>query len=96
MCVCVFVVVVFFKLPRFQPQGPRYPWGDSNHLSDLSFLSLCGDVSAIRDQLTVFEMALFFRCRTLSGSPRPKNFKKIHFIKNMRQHDTRNGRYHTN
>lgn len=37
----------------------------------------------------------FFRCRTLSGSPRPKNFKKIHFIKNMRQHDTRNGRYPT-
>ncbi|KAI1243335.1 hypothetical protein IHE44_0000930 [Lamprotornis superbus] len=35
---------------------------------------------------------LFFRCRTLSGSPRPKNFKKVHFIKNMRQHDTRNGR----
>ncbi|KAM6948882.1 CDK5 and ABL1 enzyme substrate 1 isoform 2-T2 [Aplochiton taeniatus] len=32
------------------------------------------------------------RCRTLSGSPRPKSFKKIHFIKNMRQHDTRNGR----
>lgn len=34
-----------------------------------------------------------FRCRTLSGSPRPKSFKKIHFIKNMRQHDVRNGRY---
>ncbi|XP_075953968.1 CDK5 and ABL1 enzyme substrate 1 isoform X4 [Anarhichas minor] len=32
------------------------------------------------------------RCRTLSGSPRPKSFKKIHFIKNMRQHDIRNGR----
>ncbi|XP_028924639.1 CDK5 and ABL1 enzyme substrate 1 isoform X1 [Ornithorhynchus anatinus] len=32
------------------------------------------------------------RCRTLSGSPRPKNFKKVHFIKSMRQHDTRNGR----
>ncbi|XP_015208969.1 CDK5 and ABL1 enzyme substrate 1 isoform X2 [Lepisosteus oculatus] len=32
------------------------------------------------------------RCRTLSGSPRPKSFKKVHFIKNMRQHDTRNGR----
>ncbi|MBN3321250.1 CABL1 enzyme, partial [Atractosteus spatula] len=31
-------------------------------------------------------------CRTLSGSPRPKSFKKVHFIKNMRQHDTRNGR----
>lgn len=34
-----------------------------------------------------------FRCRTLSGSPRPKSFKKIHFIKNLRQHDMRNGRY---
>jgi len=33
------------------------------------------------------------RCRTLSGSPRPKSFKKIHFIKSMRQHDIRNGRY---
>ncbi|XP_013910143.1 PREDICTED: CDK5 and ABL1 enzyme substrate 1-like isoform X2 [Thamnophis sirtalis] len=32
------------------------------------------------------------RCRTLSGSPRPKNFKKIHFIKNLRQNDTRSGR----
>ncbi|KAL4838662.1 hypothetical protein H8958_005347, partial [Nasalis larvatus] len=37
------------------------------------------------------ENAPLRRCRTLSGSPRPKNFKKIHFIKNMRQHDTRNG-----
>ncbi|GAB1301448.1 CDK5 and ABL1 enzyme substrate 1 [Apodemus speciosus] len=39
------------------------------------------------------ENAPLRRCRTLSGSPRPKNFKKIHFIKNMRQHDTRNGSY---
>uniref|UniRef100_A0A672R7N0 CDK5 and ABL1 enzyme substrate 1-like n=1 Tax=Sinocyclocheilus grahami TaxID=75366 RepID=A0A672R7N0_SINGR len=31
-------------------------------------------------------------CRTLSGSPRPKSFKKVHFIKNIRQHDMRNGR----
>ncbi|XP_074843399.1 CDK5 and ABL1 enzyme substrate 1 isoform X2 [Carettochelys insculpta] len=38
------------------------------------------------------ENAPLRRCRTLSGSPRPKNFKKIHFIKNMRQHDTRSGR----
>ncbi|KAM4688056.1 CDK5 and ABL1 enzyme substrate 1 isoform 1-T1 [Discoglossus pictus] len=38
------------------------------------------------------ENAPLRRCRTLSGSPRPKNFKKIHFIKGMRQHDTRNGR----
>ncbi|XP_020824410.1 CDK5 and ABL1 enzyme substrate 1 isoform X2 [Phascolarctos cinereus] len=38
------------------------------------------------------ENAPLRRCRTLSGSPRPKNFKKVHFIKNMKQHDTRNGR----
>ncbi|XP_066209321.1 CDK5 and ABL1 enzyme substrate 1-like [Saccopteryx leptura] len=38
------------------------------------------------------ENAPLRRCRTLSGSPRPKNLKKIHFIKNMRQHNTRNGR----
>uniref|UniRef100_A0A8D3B763 Cdk5 and Abl enzyme substrate 1 n=1 Tax=Scophthalmus maximus TaxID=52904 RepID=A0A8D3B763_SCOMX len=38
------------------------------------------------------ENAPLRRCRTLSGSPRPKSFKKVHFIKNMRQHDMRNGR----
>ncbi|KAM4704852.1 CDK5 and ABL1 enzyme substrate 1 [Rhinophrynus dorsalis] len=38
------------------------------------------------------ENAPLRRCRTLSGSPRPKNFKKVHFIKSMKQHDTRNGR----
>ncbi|KAL0966254.1 hypothetical protein UPYG_G00293000 [Umbra pygmaea] len=38
------------------------------------------------------ENAPLRRCRTLSGSPRPKSFKKVHFIKNMRQHDIRNGR----
>ncbi|XP_027876689.1 CDK5 and ABL1 enzyme substrate 1 isoform X2 [Xiphophorus couchianus] len=38
------------------------------------------------------ENAPLRRCRTLSGSPRPKSFKKIHFIKNMRQHDIHNGR----
>lgn len=70
-------------------------WGDSNLLSGPSFLSLCGDVSAVQQATDcVFEFTSFFRCRTLSGSPRPKNFKKIHFIKNMRQHDTRNGRYY--
>ncbi|RXN35318.1 CDK5 and ABL1 enzyme substrate 1 isoform X2 [Labeo rohita] len=37
------------------------------------------------------ENAPLRRCRTLSGSPRPKSFKKVHFIKNMRQHDMRNG-----
>ncbi|XP_026062575.1 CDK5 and ABL1 enzyme substrate 1 isoform X2 [Carassius auratus] len=38
------------------------------------------------------ENAPLRRCRTLSGSPRPKSFKKVHFIKNIRQHDMRNGR----
>uniref|UniRef100_A0A3Q1HFB1 Cyclin N-terminal domain-containing protein n=1 Tax=Anabas testudineus TaxID=64144 RepID=A0A3Q1HFB1_ANATE len=38
------------------------------------------------------ENAPLRRCRTLSGSPRPKSFKRVHFIKNMRQHDMRNGR----
>uniref|UniRef100_A0A8C1MII1 Cdk5 and Abl enzyme substrate 1 n=1 Tax=Cyprinus carpio TaxID=7962 RepID=A0A8C1MII1_CYPCA len=37
------------------------------------------------------ENAPLRRCRTLSGSPRPKSFKKVHFIKNIRQHDMRNG-----
>lgn len=34
-------------------------------------------------------------CRTkhISGSPRHKGLKKTHFIKNMRQYDTRNSRY---
>ncbi|XP_075069518.1 CDK5 and ABL1 enzyme substrate 1 isoform X2 [Mixophyes fleayi] len=38
------------------------------------------------------ENAPLRRCRTLSGSPRPKSFKKVHFIKSMKQHDTRSGR----
>ncbi|XP_038606139.1 CDK5 and ABL1 enzyme substrate 2 isoform X1 [Tachyglossus aculeatus] len=41
-------------------------------------------------------MKLFFclNCRTkhLSGSPRHKSLKKTHFIKNMRQYDTKNSR----
>ncbi|XP_072371181.1 CDK5 and ABL1 enzyme substrate 2-like [Scyliorhinus torazame] len=32
------------------------------------------------------------RSRTSSGSPHTKNTKKVHFIKNMRQYDTRNSR----
>uniref|UniRef100_A0A3Q3RC13 Cyclin N-terminal domain-containing protein n=2 Tax=Monopterus albus TaxID=43700 RepID=A0A3Q3RC13_MONAL len=38
------------------------------------------------------ENAPLRRCRTLSGSPRPRSFKKVHFIKNMKQHDMCNGR----
>lgn len=38
---------------------------------------------------------LFLTCRTkhISGSPRHKGLKKTHFIKNMRQYDTKNSRY---
>ncbi|KAM4610440.1 CDK5 and ABL1 enzyme substrate 2 [Polymixia lowei] len=32
------------------------------------------------------------RSRNLSGSPRPRQAKKVHFIKNMRQYDTRGSR----
>ncbi|XP_066527017.1 CDK5 and ABL1 enzyme substrate 2 [Hoplias malabaricus] len=32
------------------------------------------------------------RTRNLSGSPRPRSLKKVHFIKNMRQYDTRGSR----
>lgn len=41
-------------------------------------------------------MTWFLPCRTkhISGSPRHKGLKKTHFIKNMRQYDTRNSRYH--
>lgn len=37
---------------------------------------------------------LLFTCRTkhTSGSPRHKGLKKTHFIKNMRQYDTKNSR----
>lgn len=33
------------------------------------------------------------RTKHISGSPRHKGLKKTHFIKNMRQYDTRNSRY---
>ncbi|MBN3302648.1 CABL2 enzyme, partial [Amia calva] len=32
------------------------------------------------------------RSRNLSGSPKPRGLKKVHFIKNMRQYDTRSSR----
>lgn len=62
-------------------------------LSELlsSCIPLAQFICLLRYWLVLF--VLHFRCRTLSGSPRPKSFKKIHFIKNMRQHDMRNGRY---
>lgn len=95
-----------FELSRFQTYCLYCScWfltqGGLNHLSRLSFLLLCrllGGTAGNWEFFFFFSLPslatdLFFRCRTLSGSPRPKNFKKVHFIKNMRQHDTRNGRY---
>uniref|UniRef100_A0A8C3D2W8 Cdk5 and Abl enzyme substrate 2 n=1 Tax=Corvus moneduloides TaxID=1196302 RepID=A0A8C3D2W8_CORMO len=42
----------------------------------------------------VFVCFCFYHCRTkhISGSPRHKSLKKMHFIKNMRQYDTKNSR----
>ncbi len=43
--------------------------------------------------LTMFCPSVFVhRSRNPSGSPRPRSVKKVHFIKNMRQYDTRGSR----
>uniref|UniRef100_A0A2K5KGV2 Cyclin N-terminal domain-containing protein n=2 Tax=Colobus angolensis palliatus TaxID=336983 RepID=A0A2K5KGV2_COLAP len=60
--------------------------------ADFPTRRLISQRSSLETLEDIEENAPLRRCRTLSGSPRPKNFKKIHFIKNMRQHDTRNGR----
>uniref|UniRef100_A0A663DTI2 Cdk5 and Abl enzyme substrate 2 n=1 Tax=Aquila chrysaetos chrysaetos TaxID=223781 RepID=A0A663DTI2_AQUCH len=46
------------------------------------------------EHLTGFVFFFFYNCRTkhISGSPRHKSLKKMHFIKNMRQYDTKNSR----
>ncbi|KAM8810731.1 CDK5 and ABL1 enzyme substrate 1 [Eudromia elegans] len=78
---------------RASPQGP----GDGA-LPGAAFelqrsrRRLISQRSSLETLEDIEENAPLRRCRTLSGSPRPKNFKKVHFIKNMRQHDTRNGR----
>ncbi|KAM3929403.1 CDK5 and ABL1 enzyme substrate 1 isoform 2-T2 [Leptodactylus fuscus] len=63
-------------------------------LSDIprSRRRLISQRSSLETLEDIEENAPLRRCRTLSGSPRPKNFKKVHFIKSMRQHDTRSGR----
>ncbi|KAM6217513.1 CDK5 and ABL1 enzyme substrate 1 [Rhynchocyon petersi] len=70
------------------------PGGSTSALEQLqrSRRRLISQRSSLETLEDIEENAPLRRCRTLSGSPRPKNFKKIHFIKNMRQHDTRNGR----
>ncbi|XP_069710052.1 CDK5 and ABL1 enzyme substrate 1 [Phaenicophaeus curvirostris] len=78
---------------RASPQGPAEP-GQPGAAFELqrSRRRLISQRSSLETLEDIEENAPLRRCRTLSGSPRPKNFKKVHFIKNMRQHDTRNGR----
>ncbi|KAL6049159.1 hypothetical protein STEG23_034887 [Scotinomys teguina] len=66
--------------------------GPASGFPDAQRRRLISQRSSLETLEDIEENAPLRRCRTLSGSPRPKNFKKIHFIKNMRQHDTRNGR----
>uniref|UniRef100_A0A286XH77 Cdk5 and Abl enzyme substrate 1 n=1 Tax=Cavia porcellus TaxID=10141 RepID=A0A286XH77_CAVPO len=73
---------------RFTEMSDRFNSG----FSSLCRRRLISQRSSLETLEDIEENAPLRRCRTLSGSPRPKNFKKIHFIKNMRQHDTRNGR----
>ncbi|KAL8179617.1 UNVERIFIED_CONTAM: CDK5 and ABL1 enzyme substrate 2 [Gekko kuhli] len=40
----------------------------------------------------IVECASVRRTKHISGSPRHKGLKKVHFIKNMRQYDTKNSR----
>nr|XP_015220712.1 PREDICTED: CDK5 and ABL1 enzyme substrate 2 isoform X1 [Lepisosteus oculatus] len=66
------------------PTGPPHaalPGGSSKPATLLSVQS-CNSLSLDSRQ----------RSRTLSGSPRPRGLKKVHFIKNMRQYDTRSSR----
>ncbi|XP_034733328.1 CDK5 and ABL1 enzyme substrate 2 [Etheostoma cragini] len=58
------------------PLGPRKS-------STLLSVNSCNSVSSSEPRQ---------RTRNLSGSPRPRHTKKIHFIKNMKQYDTRGSR----
>ncbi|XP_067146743.1 CDK5 and ABL1 enzyme substrate 1 [Apteryx mantelli] len=82
---------------RASPQGagggePGPPGAAAAFELQRSRRRLISQRSSLETLEDIEENAPLRRCRTLSGSPRPKNFKKVHFIKNMRQHDTRNGR----
>ena len=69
------------------------PRGISFTVASIMKINLAGTVHSALTSFLFVCLVHPNRCRTLSGSPRPKSYKKIHFIKNMRQHDTRNGRY---
>ncbi|KAM4685708.1 CDK5 and ABL1 enzyme substrate 1 [Amazona ochrocephala] len=84
---------------RTSPQGPGSGSGELGQSCSAAAFELqrsrrrlISQRSSLETLEDIEENAPLRRCRTLSGSPRPKNFKKVHFIKNMRQHDTRNGR----
>ncbi|XP_030361790.1 CDK5 and ABL1 enzyme substrate 1 isoform X2 [Strigops habroptila] len=84
---------------RTSPQGPGGGSGELGQSGPAAAFELqrsrrrlISQRSSLETLEDIEENAPLRRCRTLSGSPRPKNFKKVHFIKNMRQHDTRNGR----
>ncbi|CAL8345135.1 unnamed protein product [Merluccius merluccius] len=85
-------------LPAYVRQGAQThgldggPMANSAIELQRSRRRLISQRSSLETLEDIEENAPLRRCRTLSGSPRPKSFKKIHFIKNMRQHDTRNGR----
>ncbi|XP_005990817.2 CDK5 and ABL1 enzyme substrate 1 [Latimeria chalumnae] len=73
-------------------EQPGHILGNSPFELQKSRRRLISQRSSLETLEDIEENAPLRRCRTLSGSPRPKNFKKVHFIKNMRQHDTRSGR----
>ncbi|XP_064026604.1 CDK5 and ABL1 enzyme substrate 1 isoform X2 [Pogoniulus pusillus] len=82
---------------RTSPQGSVVVGGELGQAGSAFELQrsrrrLISQRSSLETLEDIEENAPLRRCRTLSGSPRPKNFKKVHFIKNMRQHDTRSGR----
>ncbi|XP_004606177.2 CDK5 and ABL1 enzyme substrate 1 isoform X1 [Sorex araneus] len=91
------ILPIGFSRPSSQNYSPLEQPGQGGSASAFEQLQrsrrrLISQRSSLETLEDIEENAPLRRCRTLSGSPRPKNFKKIHFIKSMRQHDTRNGR----
>uniref|UniRef100_A0A8C2EMK0 CDK5 and ABL1 enzyme substrate 2-like n=1 Tax=Cyprinus carpio TaxID=7962 RepID=A0A8C2EMK0_CYPCA len=67
--------------PRSPTSGPLNPFSGSSNVKSPSQFPASTPVPDPRQ-----------RTRNLSGSPGPKVSKKVHFIKNMRQYDTRGSR----
>ncbi|XP_063779660.1 CDK5 and ABL1 enzyme substrate 1 isoform X2 [Pseudophryne corroboree] len=77
------------SFPCSDPMQGLFSGAMDNPRSRRRLISQRSSLETLED---IEENAPLRRCRTLSGSPRPKSFKKVHFIKSMRQHDTRSGR----